>query len=795
LGKGRVAMSDLIQNIQNLVVTPPGNLACHLVLSFALLAAIQSLSAFRYSLPGILKRSLIALGILLAVQIAMFLVSTLAWQGYFASIQFLPILDRASLLLGILWIGWIWCFPQKDKLGDILVGLLSLVAVGLFVFSVTSWEQVNPATPFNISTFDFIWTILSTVIAASITVYLLVKREQGWGIGAAFFILHIAGIVIHLLYTPVAGNFAPPIRLAQLCAYPLLPSLTQVLLAFSDKSDLIEREKPAQFEEASRYVVIPRAISSWLDLHAADLEAVTPVSFATVLSQSLLADICLMTNWDDDSETVKILGGYNLIDQSEIASFDLTAGLLPDFSQAIRSGNMLQRDPVKQDDSDLTALKEALSLEHTGSVLFYPLDIEKIPYNGFLLLSPFTDREWDRQDAVFLAGMTGVLKRFFSAEFAKLETEDNLIENISGELSTESLEEELEETGEEITPREETSPSTNQEPVAENEVIDPTDFETLDVEKIDEPIDLEQESTATTAEPENLEVGTIDNFPNQRMLQIEAELEQALKDLALERNRAFQANSRILELEKKNSHLQQDNEIGLGAVTSLAQELNQPLASIIGYSDVLLSESSGILGAVQKEFLERVKSSADRIRSSLAQVIEKSGIVHPWQQPVELSTIIDHAIANDQDLLKQKKISLQIQIPDSIPPIYTDEEALEQIVAHLVHNAALATPPNESVTVGVQVETALPDPHLLIKITDQGGGIGSEDFGRIFSRRYREDHPQIPGLGDTGVGLTVVKTLTEAHGGRIWVDSQANKSSTFSVLFPVHITAAESPRE
>ncbi len=787
-------MSNLIQNIQNLVVTPPGNLACHLVLSFALLAAIQSLSIFRHSLPGILKRSLIALGILLAVQIAMFIASALAWQGYFISTQFLPILDRASLLLGILWIGWIWCFPQTDRLGDILVGLLSVVAVGLFVFSVSSWEQVNPATPFNISTFDFIWTVLSLVIAAAITIYLLVKREQGWGVGVAFFLVHIAGIVIHLLYTPVAGNYAPPIRLAQLCAYPLLPSLAQVLLAISDKSELPEKEKTAQFEEASRYVVIPRAISSWLDLHAADPQSITPVNFATVLSQSLLADICLMTNWDGESETVKFPGGYNLIEQCAIDAFDLPAGLLPDFSQAMRNGSMLQREPVKQDDNDLTALKEALTLDHTGSVLFFPLNIEKIPYNGFLLLSPFTDREWDRQDVVFMAGMTGVLQRFFAAESASLETGEALVEEISGEVSPESFGEELEETGDETSAIEEILPPTNPEQVSETEDDRPADIETPDAEIIEEPVDFDRELMATTAEPEKIETEPFDNYPNQRVLQIEAELEQALKDLAQERNRAFEANSRILELEKKNSHLQQDNEIGLNSVASLAQELNQPLASIIGYSDVLLSESSGILGAVQKEFLERVKSSADRIRGSLAQVIEKSGIVQPWQQPVELSTIIDHAIASDQDLLKQKKISLQIQIPDSIPPIYTDEEALEQIVAHLVHNAALATPPEESVTVGVQVESSLPDPHLLIKITDQGGGIGSEDFGRIFSRRYREEHPQIPGLGDTGVGLTVVKTLTEAHGGRIWVDSQANKTSTFSVLFPVHITAAESTR-
>ena len=74
--------------------------------------------------------------------------------------------------------------------------------------------------------------------------------------------------------------------------------------------------------------------------------------------------------------------------------------------------------------------------------------------------------------------------------------------------------------------------------------------------------------------------------------------------------------------------------------------------------------------------------------------------------------------------------------------------------------------------------------YVLIQIADQGGGIPIQDLPRVFSRLYRADNPLIEGVGDTGVGLSIAKTLVEAHSGRIWVDTEAGKGSTFSVLIP-----------
>lgn len=73
----------------------------------------------------------------------------------------------------------------------------------------------------------------------------------------------------------------------------------------------------------------------------------------------------------------------------------------------------------------------------------------------------------------------------------------------------------------------------------------------------------------------------------------------------------------------------------------------------------------------------------------------------------------------------------------------------------------------------------------MIQFTDSGGGISAEDLPRVFTRMYRAENVLIQGIGDTGVGLSITKTLTEAQHGRIWVESEPGKGSTFSVLLPI----------
>jgi signal transduction histidine kinase len=101
-----------------------------------------------------------------------------------------------------------------------------------------------------------------------------------------------------------------------------------------------------------------------------------------------------------------------------------------------------------------------------------------------------------------------------------------------------------------------------------------------------------------------------------------------------------------------------------------------------------------------------------------------------------------------------------------------------------LQNAGAATPFEGTIRLKVQTRNEAGIEYILIQVTDMGGGIPANDIPRVFTRLYRAENVLIQGVGDTGVGLSIAKVLTEAHRGRIWVESEQGVGSTFSVLLP-----------
>jgi len=125
-------------------------------------------------------------------------------------------------------------------------------------------------------------------------------------------------------------------------------------------------------------------------------------------------------------------------------------------------------------------------------------------------------------------------------------------------------------------------------------------------------------------------------------------------------------------------------------------------------------------------------------------------------------------------------------MPDELPQLQADRDALGQIFIHLLKNAGDASPIEGEILLRASTYRTDNNQHyVLIQVADQGGGIPTQDLPRVFSRSYRADNPLIEGVGDTGVGLSIAKTLVEAHNGRIWVDTELGEGSTFSVLIPL----------
>jgi len=229
-------------------------------------------------------------------------------------------------------------------------------------------------------------------------------------------------------------------------------------------------------------------------------------------------------------------------------------------------------------------------------------------------------------------------------------------------------------------------------------------------------------------------------------------------------------------------------------VASLSQELRTPMTSITGYTDLLLGESVGLIGEMQRKFLQRIKANIERMNGMLNDLIGVTAIdagqleIHPTT--VDMSEIIEDTIIGARAQLEEKELTLELNLPEQMPPVEADTDCAHQIMANLLSNATKCSPVGSTIEISASIydgEAGNPEEtrYLKVSVRDSGGGIAPEDQDRVFERFYRAESPLINGLGETGVGLAIVKSLVEAQGGRVWVESEMGQGSTFSFLLPI----------
>jgi signal transduction histidine kinase/GAF domain-containing protein len=241
-------------------------------------------------------------------------------------------------------------------------------------------------------------------------------------------------------------------------------------------------------------------------------------------------------------------------------------------------------------------------------------------------------------------------------------------------------------------------------------------------------------------------------------------------------------------------YLEEEAKVSSEIAVSLIHELRTPMTSITGYTDLLLSESAGILGEMQHQFLQRINANIERMGGLLNDLVKVAAIdagqISLSPESVDLIDVIESAIMSLSAQFGERRLTVQMDLPSELPAVHADRDSLYQIASHLLSNACQCSEPETEVVVSAQLQEynsqvdGLPN-YLLVSVTDTGGGIAPEDQRRVFQRLYRADNPLIAGLGDTGVGLSIAKSLVEAQGGRMWVESEMGVGSTFSFILPL----------
>ena len=217
-------------------------------------------------------------------------------------------------------------------------------------------------------------------------------------------------------------------------------------------------------------------------------------------------------------------------------------------------------------------------------------------------------------------------------------------------------------------------------------------------------------------------------------------------------------------------------------IGDVAHELRTPLTAIKGSTEGLMD---GVLPA-NDETYQQIHNEAERLNKLVNDLQELSRVeskaISLDIHPLDVSSLMQTTRKRMQFQFDEKRVALNLSLPHAPILVLADEDRVLQILTNLLGNALQYTPENGTVTVTIEREK------LFAKFTirDTGIGIPAEFLTHIFDRFYRVDKSRSRAHGGSGIGLTIAKHLVEAHGGKIWAESEGeNKGSVFIFTLPV----------
>ena len=219
-------------------------------------------------------------------------------------------------------------------------------------------------------------------------------------------------------------------------------------------------------------------------------------------------------------------------------------------------------------------------------------------------------------------------------------------------------------------------------------------------------------------------------------------------------------------------------------LANMSHELRTPLNSVIGFTNILLKNRGGRFGDQDLTFLERISANGKHLLHLINQVLDlakiEAGRMDLELEPVDLGVLLGETIAQMEGQVKEKDVSLRVVVPEGLAPLMTDAARLKQVIINLLGNAIKFTDQGE-----VTLEVALEEGGRgigSIVVRDTGTGIPRDRLQTIFQAFQQADGTTSRRFGGTGLGLTISRSLCQAMGYQLNVESELGRGSAFSIL-------------
>jgi signal transduction histidine kinase len=246
------------------------------------------------------------------------------------------------------------------------------------------------------------------------------------------------------------------------------------------------------------------------------------------------------------------------------------------------------------------------------------------------------------------------------------------------------------------------------------------------------------------------------------------------------------------EIQEKSRQLAEASKHKSQFLANMSHELRTPMNAILGYTELIMDNIYGEPNEKMRTVLTRVQSNGKHLLGLINDVLDLSKI-EAGQLSLSLADysvkdIVHSVFSSVESLAKNKKLALNIELPQKIPAAHGDERRLTQVLLNLVGNSIKFTDKGE---VTIKAEAA--NGSFTVAVRDTGPGIAEADQRKIFEEFQQADSSTTKEKGGTGLGLAISKRIVEMHGGRLWVDSQLGHGSTFSFSIPLKVERQVEP--
>ena len=238
------------------------------------------------------------------------------------------------------------------------------------------------------------------------------------------------------------------------------------------------------------------------------------------------------------------------------------------------------------------------------------------------------------------------------------------------------------------------------------------------------------------------------------------------------------------EIQDKSRQLKEASQHKSQFLANMSHELRTPLNAILGYTELMADGAYGEPSEKMFGILKRLEANGKHLLGLINDVLDLSKI-EAGQLVLELSDYSVQDIAQTvrstlEPLAADKKLAFKVELASELPPGHGDGRRLTQVLINLVGNAIKFTDAGE-----VAIKAEANNGSFYVSVRDTGPGISAADQAKLFQEFQQADNAITKKKGGTGLGLAISKRIIEMHGGKIWVESQVGKGSTFSFTLPV----------